>query len=174
MHPEPLEFAPRRRVAWLGLLGSLAFVALGLWLMLVPGLPAKGRWIGGANVAFFGLCALVYGAEARRSPVALRLDASGIEYRHPDPRQAFHVGWRSVASVRTRDEERASLVTLTLKNPEGLPAQLAPDWALARGAWPPLIPPETILSPTALGTTATELAEAIERFRRYYDPSPAP
>ena len=172
MHPQPVEFAAPRRGAWLGLAGSLGFVALGLWLILAPGLPEKARWVGLGNALFFGTCAWVYGAEARKPRVALRLDASGLEHRHPDPRQAFRFAWAALAGTRIEDDERFPRVTLLLREPEGLPRAAAPDWALAKGAWPPLVPAETSLSPAQLGTTATELADAIERFRRYYGAVP--
>ena len=174
MHPEPRLFAAPRRIAWLGLGGSLGFVGLGVWLALAPGMPAKARWTGLGNVLFFGLCAWGYGAEARRPRVALTLDATGLEHRHPDPRQAFRLAWSALAGVRVENEERASRVVLTFREPEGLPRASAPDWARAKGAWPPLVPIETTLSPAALGTTAPELADAIRRFWRYYAPATAP
>jgi len=167
MSPEPVEFAAKGLVGWLGCLGSLLFVALGLFLLFAPGLQREARWTGLGDAAFFGWCGAVYLRDLRRPRVALLLDAFGLEYRHPDPRQAFRSGWKTLAGVRVEGHERGEVVVLRLHDPARLPAA-APDWALAKGAWPPLVPPETSLSPAALGVPAAEMADTIERFRRYY------
>lgn len=166
--PSLVEFAAPRRTYWLGLVGSLAFVALGGFLMIAPGLPRSARLTGLGNALFFGLCTVVYARDVRRPRVALILDSSGLEHRHPDPRQAFRFAWKALAGVRVEDHERGSTVVLTLRDPAQLPGASISDRALDKGAWPPLVPPETTLAPSALGTTSTELADAIERFRRYY------
>ena len=150
------------------MVGSLLFVALGLWLALTPGNPAKVRGLGWGNVLFFGLCALAYLSDARRGRATLRLDATGLDYRHPDPREPFRSPWNRLVGVRIEHDERSSRVVLTLRSYEANPNAWSPGPMEEEEARFSPIPVETSLSPAALGTTPTELADAIERFRRYY------
>ena len=125
------------------------------------------RTVGAFNVLFFGSCAAAYARWSRQASVSLRLDASGIEHRHPHAGAGFRFAWPAISKVEARPGERGSTVVLTLGGPVGRPADTAPDWARARGAWPPLAPRETTLSPAELDMAADELADEIERFRRH-------
>lgn len=58
----------------LGLVGSLAFVALGAWIV---GDDGAASWKGWAAIVFFGGCAVVYLLNLVR-PVSVRLDATGF------------------------------------------------------------------------------------------------
>lgn len=168
MHPAPMEFAPRRGWNTLFLMGALLFVGTGLWLLLRRVSDAPTRKIGLVNVLFFGACALAFLREAFRSAVRLRLDAAGLEYRHPQAGAAFRFAWSALAAVGVRHEERAFLVVLTLRDPAEPTRDDVPDWARARGASPTATVKEATISPVALGTTAESLAAEIERFWRYY------
>lgn len=162
MHPEPVEYVRRDRWAWVFLLGALAFVALGAWLALRAASDRQIRIVGIGNMIFFGACAAVFARETLRPAQSLRLDAAGIHLRHPRPGEGFSLAWKSIAAVDVRHEEQASLVTLTLLNPQ----EPVPEWALAKGALPAAR--EITLSPVRLGTTTERLQEHIERLRRYY------
>jgi len=165
MDPEPIEFAQRSKIGFLAILGASLFVALGAWLVLRPEADRHDRVIGLVNVLFFGACGLVFLRARRRPAVLLRLDSSGIEYRHPQGGCGFHFAWSAIANVRVQNEERASSVVLTLHHQ---PQIEIPDSAQARGASPSPLSKETTLSPIALGTTAELLSAELDRFRRYY------
>lgn len=152
-------------MGFLTILGALLFIALGAWLALRPQSDRHTRAIGLGNVLFFGACGLVFLRDARRPGILLRLDSSGIEYRHPQAGSRFHFAWTALADVRVQNEERASLLVLTLR---AQPDEGIPDWAQARGASSYISPQETTLSPAALGTTAELLSAEIDRFRRHY------
>lgn len=168
MDPEPIEFAQKSKLGVLSLLGASLFIALGMWLALRPQSDRHTRLIGWGNVLFFGACGLVFLRDVRRPVVFLRLDSSGIEYRHPQPASAFHFAWSTLDGVRLESEERTPLLILTLRDPAGRFSEDIPDWAQAKGASPLSSPKEATLSPAALGTTAELLAAEIDRFRRYY------
>jgi hypothetical protein len=66
---------PKRSSAvWL-LLGSSAFVAIGVWM------GSEEGWIGYATAAFFGLCALVAAIQLIPGASSLRIDGDGLTCR---------------------------------------------------------------------------------------------
>ena len=111
---EPAVFRPPiPKMAGL-LAGSLAFVALGLWMSSSP-----GRWpISMACVAFFGSCAAVAAWRLIRRPVMLTVYPDAVEDHHPRRIQFEDVDH----IVLTRVSHSRFLVIMTR---EGTPSALA-------------------------------------------------
>lgn len=70
----PQVYYPTRRGAVLLFLGSAAFVAAGIWIVI------EGDWKGYLCVGFFGLCALVGVIQLLPGSSFLKLTPEGIEY----------------------------------------------------------------------------------------------
>lgn len=86
---------PRRSTAvWL-LLGSLAFVAIGIWM------GSEEGWIGHAIAAFFGLCAAVAAVQLLPGASSLRIDRDGFTCRSLF--RSWSVRWDEVEAAALAD-----------------------------------------------------------------------
>ena len=74
-HDEPAVFRSSAPKMVGTLLGSLALVAVGLWMSARPGRD----WVAIACIAFFGFCALAAAARLFRRPVMLTIHADAVE-----------------------------------------------------------------------------------------------
>ena len=149
--PETLR--PRRSSAvWL-LLGSSAFVAIGVWM------GSEEGWIGYAIAAFFGLCAAVGLVQLLPGASSLRIDRDGLTCRSLYSR--FVVRWDEVdrffvVALRQGGFRVHQLVGwnyLAGRGPPGRGRRLSSALAGCEGALP-----------DTYGVEAAELADRLNRW----------
>ncbi|MCC9306256.1 hypothetical protein LN042_03880 [Kitasatospora sp. RB6PN24] len=114
--PPTVYPSDKRRVA-LMLLGSVAFVVLGVVLLTWHG--SVKAVIGGAlAVPFFGLCAVLYTIRLTKGRPELVIDHAGLEHV-----QLGRIGWQEIAGVRIREVTvrgaRQRFIELLLHDPAG-------------------------------------------------------
>lgn len=160
MDPAPVAFHTSRRKLFLHALGALPSVAMGLYLALNPGSDFVARGGGWLLVALTGLSLVVAFAQGLRPWFVLRLDAEGVHVTHPNAQDGFFLPWRELTDVRV----------VRLDAPDR-------DWGTGdRPVFPRVrrradrgrVGSSILLAPHFYDATPKALAEAIERFRRYY------
>src|SRR5262245_823235 len=77
--PGPVTLRPSRRRILLILLGSLVFVAGGVWMILAEAVAREERWMLWGSTGFFALCAAVAVVMLLPGAGKLVLDGDGFE-----------------------------------------------------------------------------------------------
>lgn len=106
------------------LLGSLAFVGIGLWFVISPpaiqnaywGHPAKLAVIGYAAIFFFGLCAYFFLRILSSSKPGLVIDDNGLLDRS-GALSAGHISWHDIENISVMETQQQKLIMLEVKNP---------------------------------------------------------
>ena len=99
-HPSTVAVYEVKHRRWLGglaLLGALAFVAIGILMMLDAGTGIAEKAVGALGVAFFGWCAVAVVVRMRRGST-IKLSHEGIHY-------AFAPRYETRKLIRWRDIE---------------------------------------------------------------------
>ena len=149
-------------------LGSIVFVALGLWMVGLFGeVPENRRWsrefvqiFGWISIIFFGLCAIVGTRRALDSDAQLRISASGIYWK---PWSEVTIPWHEVREVSGWRYRRQKFILLSLNHPERYPSSsllgklAAANRALAGG--------DISISLVGLDKSFEEAMDAIDEFR---------
>ena len=92
------------------LLGSVAFVAIGIWLAM-----SEGEWFGWVCAAFFGACAAVFVWQMMQSGPRLTISDDGI---HDRSLGVGTIAWGDVLDARPTSSGGQPFVSLDLRNPE--------------------------------------------------------
>lgn len=157
----------RWRVASL-ILGSLGFVALGLWLAGAFGeVPSSRRYsapvaigIGSLCVLFFGLCAVAGVKRFSDNRVQLEIGPAGIVWQQWSNQL---IPWTEITDITTWSHRRQKAIVLHLNDParfpgRGLAAKLA-------GANRTLTGGDIAISLTGTNRSYDDAMEAIARFK---------
>lgn len=151
--------APGRLV--LALLGSLAFVAAGLWIAGLFGPPPKpGReWLGWLCALFFALVPFKIVPRLSDRSDQMVIDRNGIFWRQWSE---MTIPWGAVRSFSRRSVKGQHFVCLHLKNPSMFPRAGAGAWlaGLNRG----LNFGDVALTVTGTDRSFDELVAAIDRY----------
>lgn len=123
------SFVARRSPGRMALmiLGAIAFVVLGAWLVGWFGEPPTSRrfgsqaiyWIGWLTIAFFGLTALLGGKMLLNIRDVLVIDEHGLKWRNWSD---DHIPWNAVARVEERDQMGQTMFCIHLHDPERYPS----------------------------------------------------
>ncbi|WP_228718578.1 STM3941 family protein [Kitasatospora acidiphila] len=114
--PPTVYPSDKRRVV-LMLLGALAFVALGVGLLIWHG-SVKAVIGGVLAVPFFGACAVLYGIRLVKGRPELIIDQAGVEHA-----QLGRIAWQEIAGLRIREmtvrSAKQRFIELLLHDPAG-------------------------------------------------------
>jgi hypothetical protein len=151
------------------ILGAIAFVALGAWMIGLFGQPPQSRrWspamvhlVGWSSIIFFGTCAAVGIRRDFDSGPQLTISPRGIQWK---PWSEDTIPWKEIRDVSVWDFRRQKAIILALRNPERYPSSsLAGKLAgLNRG----LTGGDISISLTGLDKSFDEAFTAIREFRR--------
>ncbi len=164
---EFVAYSSRQRTACL-FLGSLAFVALGLWMLGAFGpAPTSARYpavlfpvVGWVSILFFGLAAAVWGRRLFDRKAQLSIGAAGILSA---PWSDQTIPWSEIADVTTWDFNGQRTIVLLLRDRTRFPGRgLA---AMLADANRGLTGGDLSLSLTGTDRTVEEALFAIDRFR---------
>lgn len=165
---KPLELKPVRGKLAPLLLGSLAFVLMGLWLLSPYGEVMAGgsvgySWflkvLGGIAVLFFGACALEILRQMLDSRPRLILDDRGIFDRSLSTPV---IPWSSILDAQIVQVKRSRFIALLLSDEEERYAALSPVKRMMSAANQGLGCGRFNLNITALNISAEELMAVIE------------
>ncbi|MFF4537466.1 STM3941 family protein [Streptomyces aureus] len=113
-HPTVFPLAKGR--TWAMLAGALAFVAVGIAL-LVAHSTLKMTAAGAVTVPFFGLCAVLLARRLLDDRPELALDDTGVEHV-----RLGRFGWDEIAAVRIREQQVRTtsqrFIELVLRDPD--------------------------------------------------------
>jgi hypothetical protein len=117
----PTVYPSDKRRVTLMLLGSLAFVALGVGLLVWHG-TVKAVIAGALAVPFFGAGAVIAGSRLVKGRPELIIDQAGVEHL-----QFGRIGWQEIAGVRIREvtvrTANQRFIELLLQDPAGYAAR---------------------------------------------------
>lgn len=103
------------------LLGSLGFVALGLWIAGIfgsPPAPEKIGW-GWASIAFFGLCSIVIARRLADDGDQVTIGPAGIFSKQWSDQTIL---WSDIVDVSVWEYRRQKSIILKLKDPSRYPS----------------------------------------------------
>jgi hypothetical protein len=122
---ERVEIYTSRRKSILMLLGSIAFVALGIWLVVEADNltswrarnPIFTRGIGIASILFFGLGIFVGIKRLIKSEIALIITSEGLNV-NPKKSMTEFIKWSDVEGFEEIKIQSTRIVIIGVKNPE--------------------------------------------------------
>ncbi|MBD8019161.1 STM3941 family protein [Kaistella pullorum] len=122
---ERVEIYSSKKKSLLLLIGSIAFVALGFWLILeadnLTGWRARNpiftRGIGIASILFFGLGIFVGIKRLIKSEIALIIDSNGLNV-NPKKSLTEYIKWRDINGFEEIKIQSTRIVIIGVKNPE--------------------------------------------------------
>jgi hypothetical protein len=107
------------------LLGSLTFVALGLWLVIAP--PTNHHYIryspttilivGYASIIFFGLCALIAVRKLADNRPGLIIDALGLSDNSSGV-SGGQIPWTDILNISVIEIQKQKIIMLEVNNPQ--------------------------------------------------------
>jgi hypothetical protein len=111
----------RARIALL-ILGSVAFVAIGLWMIGTFGPPPESHryspemttFFGWAAILFFGLCAIVLCRMLFDTEAQVRINASGLYWKRWSRET---IPWSEITQVGVWEFKRQKSIILNLRDP---------------------------------------------------------
>lgn len=161
-----IAYSSRWRTAGL-VMGSLVFVAIGLWMIGAIGpAPTSGRYsqslillAGWASIIFFGFCAAGWGKRLVDRQAQLRIGAAGI---HSAPWSTQTIPWSEISDVGTWSSQGQTMIVLHLRDRtrypgRGLAAMLADTNRGLTGG-------DVSISLTGTDRTVEEALSWVERF----------
>lgn len=102
----------------LGLLGSLGFVALGIWLVFfVADIGFRGVIAGWASIIFFGLCATFFAFKVFDSKPGLIINSEGI-LDNSSALESELIKWEEIEGIGEIEVKNQKFIQIFLKNPE--------------------------------------------------------
>jgi|SRR5699024_5626209 len=122
---ERIEIYSSKKKSLLLLLGSIAFVALGVWLLSeadnLTGWRAKNpiftRGIGIASILFFGLGIFIGIKRLIKSEIALIIDANGLNV-NPKKSLSEFIKWTDIKGFEEIKIHSTRIVIIRVKDPE--------------------------------------------------------
>ena len=107
------------------LIGSVAFVAIGLWFVIAPpqidnsywGNPTKIAIAGYASIIFFGLCAVVLIRKIPDAKPGLIIDNTGLT-DNSSALSAGHILWTDIENISVLEIQKHKMLMLEVKNPQ--------------------------------------------------------
>lgn len=161
--PDPsLVLYPRRGRQVLLTIGSVAFVALGIWLILI-GRPVPVI-AGVLATAVFGLFAAMGMRQLLRRGPALTVDRRGITDTSSAAAAGF-VPWEQVTGTGIWEYNKQRIVSVFVRDPEAVIAAATPLARTAMRANLRLAQTPVNIPTTALPLTADELLKELAAFR---------
>lgn len=120
-----MEIYTSKRKSLLFLLGSLAFVALGIWFVMdaenFTGWSARNplitRAIGITVILFFGLGTFVFIKRLLKSEIALVIDPIGLNLNPKKPSSEF-IKWEEIIGFEEMKIQSTSILIIRVTNPE--------------------------------------------------------
>ena len=163
-----VAYPSRRRIALL-VLGSTAFVAIGLWLAGAFGpAPVTTRYpvevtiaIGWFSVAFFGLCGIGWTKRLFDTRECVRIGPAGIRWTYWSDET---IPWSEIADVRTWSFKRQRSIILHLRDARRFPGRGIA--AMMAGANRRMTGGDVCMTLTGTNRGFDEAMAAISRFRR--------
>ena len=122
---ESIEFYSSKKKSLLLLLGSITFVALGIWLLLEADNltvwkarnPILTRGIGIASILFFGLGIFIGIKRLIKSEIALIIDSKGLNV-NPKKSLTEFIKWSDMNGFEEIKIQSTRIVIIGVKNPE--------------------------------------------------------
>lgn len=122
---ERIEIYSSKKKSMLLLIGSIAFVVLGFWLLLeadnLTGWRARNpiftRGIGIASILFFGLGVFVGVKRLIKSEIALIIDSKGLNV-NPKNSLNEYINWSDINGFEEIKIQSTRIVIIGVKNPE--------------------------------------------------------
>lgn len=122
---ESIEFYSSKKKSLLLLLGSITFVALGIWLLLEADNltvwkarnPIFTRGIGIASILFFGLGIFIGIKRVIKSEIALIIDSKGLNV-NPKKSLTEFIKWSDINGFEEIKIQSTRIVIIGVKNPE--------------------------------------------------------
>ncbi len=122
---ESIEFYSSKKKSLLLLLGSITFVALGIWLLLEADNltvwkarnPILTRGIGIASILFFGLGIFIGIKRVIKSEIALIIDSKGLNV-NPKKSLTEFIKWSDMNGFEEIKIQSTRIVIIGVKNPE--------------------------------------------------------
>lgn len=107
------------------LIGSLAFVAIGLWFVIAPptiensywGSPAKLAIAGYLSIVFFGLCSFVFLRKLPDDKPGLIIDDTGL-VDNSGGLSAGRILWSDIEDISVMEIHSQKLIMLHVTNPQ--------------------------------------------------------
>jgi hypothetical protein len=121
---QPIEIRASKKKLILSLIGSIAFVAVGIWLITGPeiempilGNPVFVMITGYTCVAFFGLIAIVLIGRLGKPLKGLTLSSEGIE-DHSTAVSAGFIPWTDIKEIREAKTFNQQFIVVVVHNPQ--------------------------------------------------------
>lgn len=122
---ERIEIYSNKKKSLLLLIGSIAFVAIGIWLLLEADNltvwrarnPIFTRGIGIASIIFFGLGIFVGIKRLIKSEIALIIDSKGLNI-NPKKSLTEFIKWSDIKGFEEIKIQSTKIIIIGVKNPE--------------------------------------------------------
>ena len=120
-----IEIPISKAKIFLMLIGSLTFVAIGLWLVITPtafqnsfwGNTAKIEIAGYTSIIFFGLCSFFFIRKLPDYKPGLIIDNTGLT-DHSSGVSAGQILWSDIEYISVVEIHRQKLIMIIVKNPQ--------------------------------------------------------
>jgi hypothetical protein len=120
-----IEIALSKSKLFLMLIGSIGFVAIGLWFVISPptvsnsywGNPTKLALVGYASIIFFGLCGVFILRKIPDTKAGLILDDSGL-FDNSSGLSAGQILWKDIQEITVIEIHKQKLIMLHVTNPQ--------------------------------------------------------
>ena len=163
-----VAYSSRWRVALI-MLGAVAFVAIGLWMVGTFGTPPTSRkyppaevlTVGWISIFFFGLCGVAMIKRLFDTREQVRIGRSGVR---PSPRYDEIIPWSEIIDVTTNSAHGQKFINLHLRDPARFPQRGVPAFVV--NASKMLGGGDISINLTGTDGNFDEAMLAIERFRR--------
>jgi hypothetical protein len=125
MNPEQrIEIPLSKSKIIMMIIGTSAFVAIGLWFVIAPpqiknsywGHPARIAITGYASILFFGLCAAFFIRKLPESKPGLIIDSTGL-LDNSGALSAGQILWTDIENISVLEMHKQKLLMVEVKNP---------------------------------------------------------
>lgn len=122
---ERLEIYSSKKKSFLLLIGSLLFVALGIWVLLEAdnltgwraSNPTFNRGVGIASILFFGLGVIISSKRLLKSELAFIISSEGINV-NPKKSLSDFIKWEDIKKIEEIKIQSTRIVIIEVKNPQ--------------------------------------------------------
>lgn len=122
---ERLEIYSSKKKSFLLLIGSLLFVALGIWVLLEAdnltgwraSNPTFNRGVGIASILFFGLGVFISSKRLLKSELAFIISSEGINV-NPKKSLSDFIKWEDIKKIEEIKIQSTRIVIIEVKNPQ--------------------------------------------------------
>lgn len=163
----PVVIHPSRLRVGLLFVGSVLFVAGGVWLLMHPirGDEAMGWLIGWASIVFFGAVALFAASRLVSRKPAITIDRAGITDNASGLSAGF-IPWSDVVDAQLVKFQQQKFLGVSLRNPQDYLAKASPLKRTLMKANASLVGFVINIPQISLPVPLEELLGHIERFRQ--------